>query len=76
MKSATKESKIMEATCPIVGSVSAVLPPDHPNPQDAEKGAVCPVTKATLEHHQGNVHLHPRVQADAGMCPVAGKNAA
>jgi len=55
--------------------VSAVLPPNHPDPSQAKAGDVCPVTNATLEHHKTNVHLHPPFKADAGVCPVAGKGA-
>ena len=62
---------LTNATCPVVGPVSAMLPPNHPNPQSAEPGAVCPVTKATLSHHEGKVHQHPQVAS--GVCPGAGK---
>ena len=37
-----------EALCPIVGTVSSVLPPDHPSMKGNKEGDVCPVTKATL----------------------------
>jgi hypothetical protein len=71
LKNAEKKEPLVEATCPIVGPVSAYLPPEHPDPAKAEKGAVCPVTKATLEHHESKVHKHPALHA--GVCPVAGK---
>ena len=47
------------------------LPVGHPKPEDAEKGAICPATGATLEHHKGKVEPHPKVAA--GVCPVAHK---
>merc|ERR1712147_234092 len=40
-----------EAICPVVGSVSSVLPPNHPSTTNAKEGDVCPVTNATLGHH-------------------------
>ena len=71
LKNANNTASLTDATCPVVGPVSAYLPPDHPSTDKAEAGAVCPVTKATLEHHKSNVHAHPQVSA--GTCPVAGK---
>ncbi|GAB7337151.1 hypothetical protein MBLNU457_g2544t1 [Dothideomycetes sp. NU457] len=64
---------IIDATCPIVGPVSAMLPPTHPALTEEEAGKVCPVTNATLEHHKTKVHLHPAVPSDASAqaCPVA-----
>lgn len=65
---------VENATCPVVGSVSAVLPPAHPSLTEEEAGKVCPVTNATLEHHAGKVAKHPSVAKDAAAqaCPVAG----
>lgn len=74
LKNANTKGSITDAMCPIVGPVSAYLPPTHPQLTEKEAGAVCPVTNATLEHHGGKVHEHPSVAEDAGVakCPVAG----
>ncbi|CCG82080.1 Predicted protein [Taphrina deformans PYCC 5710] len=58
--------------CPITGSQVTTLPPDHPPTTDGE---VCPVTKATLTHHNGVVREHPPVAANATAkdCPVLQK---
>lgn len=68
-------SAIIEATCPVVGQVSATLPPQHPDLTESDAGKACPVTNATLEHHQGKLHAHPGVSgnASAEACPVAGQ---
>lgn len=60
--------------CPVVGTATTVLPPDHPDTVNAQDGAVCPVTKATIEHHKNKVHTHPNVQSaeHGAVCPVAG----
>ncbi|KAK0336473.1 hypothetical protein LTR02_015878 [Friedmanniomyces endolithicus] len=65
--------KRMDAS-PVVGAVSAYLPPTHPKLTEQESGKVCPVTNATLAHHEGKLHLHPSVADDAPVskCPVAG----
>lgn len=55
------DSNVAEATCPVVGPVSATLPPSHPQLTEKDAGQVCPVTNATLEHHKDNVHVHPAV---------------
>lgn len=57
----SRSDSLDSATCPVVGSVSAVLPPSHPRLTQTEAGQVCPVTNATLGHHQGKVHEHPSV---------------
>lgn len=73
LKNANAQSSITDATCPVVGPVSAYLPPTHPHLTEKEAGAVCPVTNATLEHHKKKVHEHPSVEKDAPVakCPVA-----
>lgn len=73
LKNANRKGSVTDATCPIVGPVSAYLPPTHPHLTEKEAGAVCPVTNATLEHHKAKVHEHPSVPDDAGVqkCPVA-----
>jgi len=71
-KNAIIQNSLVDSVCPVVGPVSAYLPPSHPNISDA--GAICPVTNASLEHHKDKVHSHPAVPADAPVqkCPVAG----
>ena len=69
------EQKAMdEAICPVVGTVSSVLPPNHPSTENAKEGDVCPVTNAKFEHHKGKVHSHPDVTtaAKGAVCPVVG----
>nr|POE93058.1 hypothetical protein CFP56_64165 [Quercus suber] len=74
LKGANQKGSITDATCPVVGPVSAMLPPTHPKLGLKESGEVCPVTNATLGHHEGKVHQHPAVEKDApaAKCPVAG----
>jgi hypothetical protein len=92
VKSMAKNDPVENEVCPIVGPVSAYLPPSHPNLTEKEAGKICPVTvsavvfsrvkaarltkcqNAKLEHHEGKVHNHPSVPADAPAqkCPVAG----
>lgn len=74
LKNANTKGTITDATCPVVGPVSAYLPPTHPKLVEADSGKVCPVTNATLEHHKEKVHAHPAVENDAPVqqCPVAG----
>merc|ERR1712072_1181981 len=57
LKGANSKDAVTDATCPVVGPVSAYLPPTHP----------------TLEDHKQKVHTHPAVAKDApiGQCPVA-----
>ncbi|KAH9869733.1 hypothetical protein IAQ61_006946 [Plenodomus lingam] len=81
LKSAVNEPKAKEmddALCPVVGTATTVLPPDHPDMLKASAGDVCPVTKATVGHHQGKVNTHPSVDsAPAGaVCPVTGQKQA
>jgi hypothetical protein len=74
LKNANNKDSLTDATCPVVGPVSAYLPPSHPQLTEKEAGSVCPVTNATLEHHKKKVHEHPSVQSNASAekCPVAG----
>jgi hypothetical protein len=64
-----------DALCPVVGTATTVLPPDHPDMLKASEGDVCPVTKATVGHHLNKVTTHPSVEAaqDGAVCPVTGK---
>ncbi|MGI4850616.1 MAG: hypothetical protein ACRYGR_01565 [Janthinobacterium lividum] len=43
-----EEQALDEALCPVVGSASTILPPDHPSMINNKDGDICPVTKATL----------------------------
>jgi hypothetical protein len=77
LKSAVNEPKAKElddALCPVVGTATTVLPPDHPDMLKANAGDVCPVTKATVGHHKDKVVTHPSVDgAEKGaVCPVTG----
>lgn len=74
LKNANNKDSLTDATCPIVGPVSAYLPPSHPHLTEKEAGSICPVTNASLAHHGGKVHEHPSVEDDAPVakCPVAG----
>jgi len=67
-----------DALCPVVGTATTVLPPDHPDMLKASASDVCPVTKATVGHHQGKVSTHPSVEdaADGAVCPVTGQKQA
>jgi hypothetical protein len=73
IQDANGKNSITDATCPIVGPVSAYLPPTHPHLTEKEAGSVCPITNATLDHHKAKVHEHPSVPNDASAqkCPVA-----
>lgn len=71
LKNANNNASITDATCPVVGPVSAYLPADHPSTEGADEAAVCPVTNATLAHHKSKVHEHPKVVNEAAVCPVA-----
>lgn len=69
-----KSQQMDDELCPVVGTATTVLPPDHPSTEGAPGDAVCPVTKARVDHHKGKLHGHPDVShasADA-VCPVAG----
>jgi hypothetical protein len=72
------EQKAMdEAICPVVGTVSSVLPPEHPTLANKSDSDVCPVTNAKLGDHRDKITQHPSV-ADApkgAVCPVVGKAA-
>jgi hypothetical protein len=67
-----------DAICPVVGTATTVLPPDHPSTDNAKEGDVCPVTKATVGHHKEKVHTHPSVAAkgEEAVCPVTGQRGA
>ncbi|KAF2822956.1 hypothetical protein CC86DRAFT_409730 [Ophiobolus disseminans] len=66
--------KMDDALCPVVGTATTVLPPDHPDMLQAKEGDVCPVTKASVGHHLDKVVSHPSVEgAEGAVCPVTGK---
>lgn len=70
-----KTQAMDDDVCPVVGTATTVLPPDHPAVAEGQEDAVCPVTKATVGHHKGKVHGHPDLGGvdKAAVCPVAGK---
>jgi len=65
LQNAEKADDLVDALCPVVGPVSAYLPPSHPRLTETEAGKQCPVTNATLAHHADKVHAHPSVPQDA-----------
>jgi hypothetical protein len=71
---ADPKSKAMDdELCPVVGTATTVLPPDHPSTDGKGDDAECPVTKARVGHHKGRVHGHPDVSSAGGkVCPVVG----
>jgi hypothetical protein len=62
-----------QQVCPVVGTTNTVLPPSHPDFDMNTPGLVCPVTKATTDHHHA-LHKHPGITADTGLsaeaCPA------
>ncbi|PVI05451.1 hypothetical protein DM02DRAFT_610738 [Periconia macrospinosa] len=71
-----KSQAMDDEICPVVGTATTVLPPDHPSTVNAQEGDVCPVTKATVGHHKQKVHEHPSVKAasEDKVCPVTGQH--
>ncbi|KAK4131308.1 hypothetical protein BT67DRAFT_388678 [Trichocladium antarcticum] len=71
---AQKSRDMDDQVCPVVGTATTVLPPDHPATEDRGDEEICPVTKARVGHHKGKLVGHPDVRgADEGaVCPVAG----
>ncbi|KAI0133754.1 hypothetical protein BJ170DRAFT_678685 [Xylariales sp. AK1849] len=69
-----KSQAMDDSICPVVGTATTVLPPDHPSTANASEKDVCPVTKATVGHHKGKLAQHPSVEgAESGsVCPVTG----
>ncbi|KAL2021912.1 hypothetical protein VTK56DRAFT_6507 [Thermocarpiscus australiensis] len=72
-----KAKEMDDQVCPVVGTATTVLPPDHPSTEDKDDEAVCPVTKAKAGHHKGKVVGHPDVShaREGAVCPVAGVKA-
>ncbi|KAK0624961.1 hypothetical protein B0T17DRAFT_590711 [Bombardia bombarda] len=72
-----KSKQMDDEVCPVVGTATTVLPPDHPSTEGQGEDAECPVTKAKVGHHKGRVHGHPDLKGvTAGaVCPVAGVKA-
>src|SRR4051794_35979619 len=62
-----------QQVCPVVGTTNTVLPPSHPDFDMNTPGLVCPVTKATTDHH-GILHRHPGILANTNLsaeaCPA------
>ncbi|KAH6615981.1 hypothetical protein B0J18DRAFT_469233 [Chaetomium sp. MPI-SDFR-AT-0129] len=73
-----KSRAMDDSLCPVVGTATTVLPPDHPSTEGKGDEAVCPVTKASVGHHKKSMHAHPDVSgvAEGAVCPVAGLRSA
>lgn len=67
-----KSQEMDDQVCPVVGTATSVLPPNHPATEGREDDAECPVTKAKVGHHKGKLVMHPDVHDAKGVCPVAG----
>ncbi|KAI1324782.1 hypothetical protein F5Y16DRAFT_379913 [Xylariaceae sp. FL0255] len=67
-----KSQAMDDKICPVVGTVTTVLPPNHPSTEGQADGAECPVTKAKVGHHKDKVVVHPSVSDASGVCPVTG----
>ena len=69
-----KSRAMDDEVCPVVGTATTVLPPDHPDTNAKDDDAVCPVTKAKVGHHKDKLHGHPdlRDAPEDAVCPVAG----
>jgi hypothetical protein len=72
-----KSRAMDDDVCPVVGTATTVLPPDHPVTEEQDDEAVCPVTKAKVGHHKGRLTGHPDVGAkgEGAVCPVTGVKA-
>ena len=70
-----EQQALDEGICPVVGTVSSVLPPDHPSLASKADEDVCPKTNAKLGDHKGKIQQHPSVAdaAKGAVCPVVGK---
>jgi hypothetical protein len=65
-----------DRVCPVVGTATTVLPPDHPSTAGKGDEAECPVTKAKVGHHKDKVVGHPNIGEHKGeVCPVVGLKA-
>lgn len=72
-----EEKAMDDAICPVVGTATSVLPPDHPSLAGKSDDAVCPKVGAKLGDHRDKMAQHPSVKgAEKGaVCPVAGVKA-
>ena len=72
-----REQSMDDGICPVVGTATSVLPPDHPSLSGLSDDKECPVVKAKVGDHKTTIHTHPSVaNASAGaVCPVAGVKA-
>jgi len=70
-----KSREMDDRVCPVVGTVTTVLPPGHPTTEGKDADAECPVTHAKVGHHAGRVVGHPDVAnaEDGAVCPVVGQ---
>jgi len=69
-----KSQEMDDKVCPVVGTATTVLPPDHPTVDGKGDEAECPVTKARVGHHKDKVSVHPDVAGakEGAVCPVVG----
>ena len=69
-----KSREMDDEVCPVVGTATTVLPPDHPSTEGRDADAECPVTHAKVGHHAGKVQGHPDVSGakEGAVCPVVG----
>lgn len=62
-----------QRVCPIVGTTNITLPPSHRDFDMDTPGLVCPITKATTDHHHV-LHKHPEIPTDTNLsseaCPA------
>ncbi|KAK1757008.1 hypothetical protein QBC47DRAFT_378243 [Echria macrotheca] len=68
-----KSKEMDDDVCPVVGTATTVLPPDHPATEGKADEAECPITKAKVGHHKGKLVSHPDVShaSPQAVCPVA-----
>lgn len=71
------EKAMDDGICPVVGTATSVLPPDHPSLNGKSDDATCPVVKAKVGDHKNTIHKHPSVEnaSKDAVCPVAGVKA-
>lgn len=67
-----KSQEMDDNICPVVGTATTVLPPNHPSTEGQGDDAECPVTKAKVGHHKAKLVGHPDISNAHGVCPVAG----
>jgi len=68
-----KSKEMDDEVCPVVGTATTILPPDHPATEGKPDDVECPITKAKVGHHKGRLHMHPDIShaSPEAVCPVA-----